>query len=308
MIEARTGWAPRAGDRLLAALWFALVFGMLEASVLGVRRLVFADFIWSSRHIAWMTPASYVLFFGLPALGLTLVARVRPRWIPLGWIAGACVAVGMAAMLRLLGEQRIHIAAVWILAVGLGVQVARIVGRGPAVFTRLVRRTLPWLAGVLLAVTAGTEGAWALGERWALARLPAAAPGAPNVLLLILDTVRAAELGLYGYPRPTSPGLERLAARGVVFDWAFATSSWTLPSHGTLFTGRYPHELRADFLVPLDERYPTLAETLRAHGYATAGFVANHNYCSYETGLARGFLHYQDYRVTLRQVIGRAHV
>ena len=54
---------------------------------------------------------------------------------------------------------------------------------------------------------------------------------------------------------------------------------------------------------PLDATSPTLAEFLGARGYATAGFVANTTYCSYETGLARGFAHYEDYDVTLHAVL-----
>src|SRR5262249_48453266 len=97
----------------------------------------------------------------------------------------------------------------------------------------------------------------------------------------------------------------RLASRGVRFDPAFATSSWTLPSHASLFTGRWPHELTADWTSPLDETYPTLAEYLGAIGYDTAGFVANLDYCSRETGLARGFAHYEDYPVDLVEVFTR---
>jgi arylsulfatase A-like enzyme len=115
--------------------------------------------------------------------------------------------------------------------------------------------------------------------------------------LIVWDTVRAGHLSLHGYGRRTSPNLEQFARRGVRFDRAFATASWTLPSHGSLFTGRWPHELTADWRVPLDETYPTLAEFLGTHGYDTAGFVANLDYCSRETGLGRGFAHYEDYPI-----------
>ena len=80
-------------------------------------------------------------------------------------------------------------------------------------------------------------------ERRALAALPPAPVGAPNVLLITLDTVRAQNLSLYGYSRPTTPHLERLAKKGVLFERALATTSWTLPSHASMFTGRLPREL-----------------------------------------------------------------
>ena len=73
-----------------------------------------------------------------------------------------------------------------------------------------------------------------------------------------------------------------------------ATSSWTLPSHASFFTGRWPHELSAGWFTPLDATYPTLAEYLGSRGYATAGFVANTFYCGADTGLGRGFAIYQD--------------
>ena len=62
-----------------------------------------------------------------------------------------------------------------------------------------------------------------------------------------------------------------------------------------MFTGRWPHELGAQWMTPLRGNLPMLAEYVGAHGYATAGFVANVVYCSQESGLARGFTHYEDY-------------
>src|SRR5262249_31529412 len=124
-------------------------------------------------------------------------------------------------------------------------------------------------------------------------RLPP--PGSANVLLIVLDTVAAGHLSLYGYDRPTSTTLEELAQLGIRFDFAMAPSSWTLPSHATMFTGRWHHELSVGWLAPLDETRPTLAEFLGARGYATAGFIANSRYCGSDSGLGRGFTFYEDY-------------
>jgi arylsulfatase A-like enzyme len=133
-----------------------------------------------------------------------------------------------------------------------------------------------------------------LGESREAAR-PLPPPDSANVLLIVLDTVATRHLGLYGYDRPTSPTLDELAARGIRFDRVQATSSWTLPSHASMFTGRWPHELSASWLTPLDRAFPTLAEFLSAHGYATAGFVANQTYSAIDSGLGRGFTAYHDY-------------
>lgn len=128
-------------------------------------------------------------------------------------------------------------------------------------------------------------------------------PATPNVLLIVLDTVRAKSLSLYGYERPTTPNLNRFARQGIVFESAIAPSSWTLPSHASMFTGRFPHQLSAGWHSPLDGTHPTIAEMLQTHGYKTAGFVSNFSYCSYEQGLDRGFQHYEDYPVSWRQLV-----
>ena len=108
---------------------------------------------------------------------------------------------------------------------GLAVQLARLVGRRRSAFLRLVRRTVPLLAGALLTIMLVTIGGRAWSEHRAAAALPPAPAGARNVLLIVWDTVRAGNLSLYGYERPTTPNLERLAGRGVRFDLAFSTSS-----------------------------------------------------------------------------------
>lgn len=64
--------------------------------------------------------------------------------------------------------------------------------------------------------------------------------GSPNVLLISIDTLRKDHLGCYGYSRPTSPNIDQLANAGVVFDNMISTSTWTLPAHASMLTGRYP--------------------------------------------------------------------
>ncbi len=99
----------------------------------------------------------------------------------------------------------------------------------------------------------------------------------PHVLLVVLDTVRADALGVYGCPRPTSPRIDRLAASAVVYRRAHSPSCWTLPAHASLFTGLAPSQHGVggarDGLVAVGA--PTLAERLRDHGYATLGASAN---------------------------------
>ena len=137
----------------------------------------------------------------------------------------------------------------------------------------------------------------------------------PPVVLVTLDTTRRDRLGCYGYSRPTSPHLDALAARSLVFDRAVAASSWTLPSHASIFTGKLPSshganydpegplrlaqaiegpeewsEYRASGLSPSET---TLALLLREQGYRTAAVVGG-PWMKRVFGLDRGFEIYDD--------------
>src|SRR5271156_1381345 len=81
---------------------------------------------------------------------------------------------------------------------------------------------------------------WPGLARQAVATRTAASPSRPNVVLVSLDTTRADHLGCYGYSRPTSPNLDRLAAGGVRCTCARAQAPWTVPSHMSLFTSLLP--------------------------------------------------------------------
>jgi arylsulfatase A-like enzyme len=111
----------------------------------------------------------------------------------------------------------------------------------------------------------------------------------PNVILVSIDTLRADHLGSYGYSRETSPFLDSLAGRGVIFEEATAPAAWTVPSHASMLTGLYPrsHGLR----FPRDRLPPdiaTLPSMLSRHGYAT-GAVVNVLLLSQGRGFERGF-------------------
>lgn len=121
----------------------------------------------------------------------------------------------------------------------------------------------------------------------------------PNIVCVVMDSVRAANCSAYGYQRPTTPHLERLAAEGVLYEQATSVGCWTLPVHASLFTGLYPvrHGVTISAQA-LAEDVPTLAEQLTALGYRTACF-SNNAYISSASGLSRGFEHVDDvWRVT----------
>lgn len=113
--------------------------------------------------------------------------------------------------------------------------------------------------------------------------------GSPNVLLISVDTLRADQMGVYGYERPTTPRIDAFARDALVFDRAYTPASHTLPAHASLFTGLYPDShavLRAE--DTLGPQVVTLAEVLAGEGYASAGF-ANGGFLGPRHGLQRGF-------------------
>ena len=295
---------PSALMVLLVALWIGLTAGFLDLVFMIVKNRVMngGGFHHLDVGFPWIIPAGVASLVLLPGVFLAVLARARSSGVSLGLAVGLLAFVGAIDLCALLPME--HWAS-FLLSTGFAVQGARLVARRSAGFLRFVRLTSPVLAGTVLVLALATSGRQAWSEHRAAAALPPPPPAAPNVLLVVWDTVRARNLSLYGHTRKTTPNLERLAARGVQFRHAFSTASWTLPSHASLFTGRWPHELSAGWKTELDETDPTVAESLRSRGYDTAGFVANLDYCGRETGLSRGFTHYEDYPITPWEVFSR---
>ncbi len=301
-VFAEAGATPRgdaatgAGPLTLLALsaCCGLLSGVLEVGAIILRKHTFdVNHLYGmSRHFVWLIPVTNLcvfLAFGLLA-GVAIVVWPRPwRWLALRFLCALTLLPPLlAAFPQIYGLA-------W-LAVALGIA-ARLV---PALERRAdgCRRLLRggFVLSACLVVTLAAS-LWVSDwiKEWQSRSRPLPPPASPNVLLIILDTVAAGHLRLHGYGRPTSPTLEELARNGIRFDQVQATSTWTLPSHASLMTGRWPHELSANWLTPLDGVYPTLAEFLGIRGYATAGFVANTLYCADDSGLGRGFVEYRDF-------------
>jgi arylsulfatase A-like enzyme len=288
--------ASRLGPWGLCALavWCGLASGLLEVATrvllhhLDVQNRMYL----MTRHFVWLAPLADSLVFCLIGLLAALVTWCWPRWG--GWLSARAIYFLAVLPLLMVASSRIYPAAWLLLDLGAAAQLAHLTDRHPAKFRRLAIASFPALliaVGLLATTVFGRD--WLKQSRETGRPLPASS--APNVLLIVLDTVRADRLSLYGYERLTTPTLDRLARRGIRFDAARATAPWTLPSHGSMFTGRWPHELGTRWVSPLSDQFPTLAEYIGSRGYATAGFVGNTFLCSYETGLDRGFTHYEDY-------------
>ena len=155
----------------------------------------------------------------------------------------------------------------------------------PGNTTRVIRQLASPAVSAALVVAALTTGCSAPH-----------APGPPDVVLIVIDTLRADHLSLYGYERATSPHLDRFAEDGVTYARAISTATWTVPAHGSLFTGHWPSYHGAERVAgnrmlayPLNPEIETLAEILGARGYDTGAFVGNGTYVSSLFGFARGF-------------------
>ena len=334
-VPRRVAGADWRSALLPLGVWFGLVTGLGEVALLTARRYLLGRFNLVGQDVMWMAPAAEVLIFGTTGILLHALAR---RQSDMRLMRAALTLYGfLSALTILLMYYPLHPLAKVVLAAGIGVQFGKLAVHRFRTFIEIVSSTLAWpsalwrslvkrrrLDGVphgselpsperrdFLIGTGATLGALALGvqappffrEWYALRNLPATRSDSPNVLLLVLDTVRASSLSLHGYHRPTTPELTRIAKSGAFFSRAYSHSSWTLPSIASMFTGRYPHELSATWQTSLDSKNRTLAEVLSTEGYATAGLVANTHYCSYESGLQRGFVHYEDYPVNFTQLV-----
>lgn len=274
------------------AIWLGLFGAWLETSVILLHRWTIGTTTRTTvrlnwYHISMSVPAHLALMAVWLLLARAILAcrpsfRSGPAIAGLGWF--------VALVSPLLAIEELDPRAAVVLALGLARLIAPRWQRfGPA----LVRRSLAAVAIVSVVVAAGSFAWVHSAERRAAAALPAPPTGTANVLLIVMDTVRADHLSLHGYQRPTSPTLEAIARRGVVFDFARAPAPWTLPSHAAMFTGRWPHELSVDTDQPLDREAVTLAEILSRHGYACGGFAGNSFYCNAWFGLDQGFSRYQ---------------
>jgi arylsulfatase A-like enzyme len=121
----------------------------------------------------------------------------------------------------------------------------------------------------------------------------------PNILLIVIDTLRRDHVGCFGYKRDTTPHLDQLAKEGVRCDQMIATSSWTIPSLMSIFTSLPPSLHNAtSYQKKLASGTSTLAEELKKFGYQTAAVVSNPS-ASPTFGFNKGFDFYDDYTVTL---------
>ena len=291
---------------LLSAGWFALLAGIVE----GAGLLVFQRTNWPqwarvlhvSKEILWISPVVDLVFYVSIACAVMLVSRALPRIPSLRVLV--FILTFLTAYDWLLVTGRLYKRACLLLALGIAVACVRWLKSHEGSAVRFWKRSSPVLFAVFLVLIVGIEGGKRLHESHATSNLPSAAPGSPNILLIVIDTLRADHVSSYGYSRQTTPQIDKLAKQGVLFENAIAPSSWSLPSHASLVTGRAVHEHGLGNVQPMPwfgwgnralNGLPTLGEALQERGYRTGAFSANRIYFTSNVGLGRGFLHFEDY-------------
>lgn len=310
-VRATAPAATGAAAMARAALWFGLVAGLVEtAARFGRSHLdpAAAVGLHVNRHTIWMIAASNLMVFAALAVPAAALGRWRGGTAMARRTSGALAALAAFGLIQNLPGLALPAQAM--LACGFGAWAGRRVAAAPARFAGMVSRSLPALG----LAAAGLYVAPLARDRWeehrTLAALPAPPAGAPNVIWIVLDTVRADATGLVEPSGGRTPNLLALASRGVAFEEARSPAGWTLPSHTSMFTGRWPHQLyseanRAKGYPPrrLEERFTTIAEHLRDRGYATAGFVGNTYFCNAWYGLGQGFARYEDAPTDVRTIV-----
>jgi arylsulfatase A-like enzyme len=309
-----SGSLPELGDgkftpreALLLVAWFGLGGGFLELGALLMAKNVLhtVEYYKQPRFFPCTIPLANLAIMLVPGLLVATLNRLRPGLVPLRaalWVFATLMLAAPLLVLPVTGWTGL------LMAAGLGRLISRLGVTHAALARRLIRVSLVGMAGMLVAITASTIALPAATEYWTNSHLPTPPSGASNVLLLVMDTVRAESVSLHGYRRETTPQLTRWAQRGVKFDWAIAPSCWTFPSHSSFFTGHWPYKLSSHWHHELDTPAPTLAEYLGAKGFQTAGFAANTSYLSYESRINRGFARYEDFVASPLAALGTSAI
>jgi len=288
------------------AVWFGVVAGFGE----GFGLLLFQRINWRqwarvmhvSKEILWISPVVDLCFFLLIGLAVAVVSRIFRRIPAIRVLVFSLIFLTAYDWLMLSGH--FYRRAAILFALGVAVAFGRWFRKHETAAVDGWRRSAPWLAAALAVVIVGIEGGRRISESRAVSNLAPAVPDAPNVLVIVVDTLRADHLSSYGYSRPTSPNIDHLARDGVLFENAIAPSSWTLPSHASLVIGRAVHEHGMGNVQPMPwlgwrnaglNALPTLGEALQKQGYRTGAFSANRIYFTSNVGLGRGFIHFEDY-------------
>jgi arylsulfatase A-like enzyme len=261
--------------------------------------------VWSAAKLHFLDPAfiGYSIIVAvavqiailLLALALAFITR-RRIW------SGALFAIGFFCFLAIPELVKLLLPGViprlsWCISLLAAFQIVRSVNR------HRHSRIAAWMIAVpsLVVLCALSFGRV---REFSLQRSLPQPPQSPNVLIIIVDTLRADHLSPYGYSRDTSPYLTQLAQQGVLFETAIAPSSWTLPSHASMLTGLYPRQSRVQGDKDiLSGNLPNLGDTMRNRGYRTAAFSANYQLFTRDHGFIHGFSRFEEYEQSIGGIL-----
>ena len=294
--QRRSERSPSSREWLGFYVASALGVGLLAGVVAGAVTVARNDYLALDLHgIAWavLARATRRAFLGAAALvGTAWLLRASLARFGLGVLAApACLAGFLAA--TWVASRYDWTDPLWITTWELwaGGCFVTIVAMFPKRWVPSGRTPLVVGVGALLVAIGISVGSHWLDER---RRSELVRAGRPNVVLLLVDALRADHVGAYGYSRPTTPTLDALAARGVRFANAVSPSNKTRTTMPSLWSGLYPSRhgvFGVQDLVPQD--LTTAAELLRDRGYRTAAFCPNPN-LDRSVGHAQGWDRYDD--------------
>ena len=305
------------GKPLCIAIWFGILTGLIE----GCGLLVFQNLnqetldLRISPPIIWISPVVDILLFCLLGMLVAVVSslyrRIDPARLTCVLLSGLAVYDLLTLTARFSSRSRV------LLAIGTGFAINRWFAKHGDVAWRFCRRTMPWVVAAGVFAFIGIQGGRRFAEYRTIEKLPASFPGSPNVLVIVVDTLRADHLSSYGYNRRTSPNIDAMAREGALFENAISDCSWTYPSHVSLVTGRhqFEHGQSTFAMTPLFhpkknmfDGYPTIGEALQKHGYRTGAFSANRTFFVSNMGFSRGFIHFDDYFNSIPDMFARTLV
>ncbi len=245
-------------------LYFALLSYGGIAALIGLGIGIALAIVRASGPVAFGLSGAVIL-----AVLTTIIGRFRVfRDVFNETFDGAPISPAMFQVASLVGAILVFVSAFLALR-----EIAR---RVPAVASPLVV-----LGALVVGIVVARVGMAASSPAPVAAQRPAAVgqPHAgPNVILIVVDTLRADHLSSYGYKGATTPAFDGLASDGTRFAKAYSQASWTRPSFGTIFSSLYPSSHRAIHKADqLPDAVVTLAETMQGAGYATVGFANNIN-------------------------------
>lgn len=289
----------------MLAAWCAMTLTLVDVFICTVvePRIPWAGWLWLEKagplsvEAIWLVLVSNVGFFFAAAAVLLVAGSISPRTANRQLAIFSMLSLMTCGFLSHLEEATFTGVSRFFLLFGLLVASRRMADASP-------RALYPWNMPRLLSSASLAEFLviFTMAAHLSHARAPRDGEllvegdaSRPNVIVIVLDTVRADSLSILGCPRVTTPLLDsRVKRDGIVFDRAFAPAPWTVPTHASLVTGmsvrRHGTGLASGYI---SGELPSIVDELARAGYDTAGFIGNIDNLGIHSGFPKGFQHFE---------------